>query len=149
LKPAILLAILLIIGAIVLIAAFFLSESALPEHNIDIGGITLIVELADTRESREQGLSGRSELGEDRGLLMAFDQDGSPQIWMKDMLFPLDIIWIGSNGTVVTLKEAVEPCGDACIVFYPTRPAKYVLEVNAGFCESHGLEEGDHAVLRL
>ena len=65
----------------------------------------LSVEVADTQASRELGLSGREKMGDDEGILFVFDTPGRYGFWMKDMQFPLDIIWINQNGVVVNMKE--------------------------------------------
>ena len=59
---------------------------------------------------------------------------------MKDMKFPLDIIWFSSDRKVVYIKQNLLPCSpDNCPVFTPPVDALYVLEVNAGFVETHNI----------
>lgn len=101
----------------------------------------LEAELADTSASRALGLSGRTKMGDDEGLLFAFDKPGRYGFWMKDMNFPLDIIWINENGIVVSLER------DVATSSYPqtfmNQPdASYVLEVNAGMAKKFGLYLG-------
>ncbi len=100
------------------------------------------MDLAITARARMVGLSGRESLDEDRGLLFIFDQPGIYSFWMKDMNFPIDIIWISSDLKIVYIKP------DASPLYYPEtyKPeadAQYVLEVVAGFSEKNNLKIGD------
>lgn len=116
---------------------------------IKIAGKILKVELALTPEEREQGLSGRDKLNEDEGMLFVFDHVDKYSFWMKDMNFPIDIIWISSDLKVVYIKknatpESYLPAGKAGPeTFIPTKEAKYVLEVFSLFSEKNNLKEGD------
>jgi len=108
------------------------SESlALPEASIILGGESFTVELAKTAESVIRGLSKRSFLPNNRGILLVFGRTGYHGIWMKEMRFSLDIVWIDEEGVVVDLRENVSP-ETFPEVFSPISPARYVLEVNAG-----------------
>lgn len=101
----------------------------------------MTVEVADTESSRELGLSGRPSMKDDEGLLFAFDLPGQYGFWMKDMLFPLDIIWINQNGVVVEIERDARP--ESYPQTYMNKsPASYVLEVNAGIAEERGLYIG-------
>jgi uncharacterized protein len=98
-------------------------------------------EVADTKSSRELGLSGRVTMKDGEGLLFVFDNPGRYGFWMKDMQFPLDILWINSSGIVV---EAVH---NATPESYPQTyinalPASYVLELKAGQAKEFGLSLG-------
>ena len=103
----------------------------------------LQVEVADTHASRELGLSGREKMGNDEGLLFVFDEPGRYGFWMKDMKFPLDIIWINQNGVVVDIERKVTP--ESYLkkkTFINKSEAIYVLEINAGLAEKFGLYLG-------
>ena len=111
-------------------------------HYVKIAGVTLKVDLALTPETQEQGLSGRSELKEDESMLFVFNHTDKYPFWMKDMNFPIDIIWIGEDLRVVYIKK------DAKLesypeVFAPDKDARYVLEVFSSFSEKNNLKEGD------
>lgn len=108
------------------------------------------VELAISDADQFRGLSGRASLASDRGMLFVFRQEGNYPFWMKDMKFPLDMIWISSNGTVVDFMNSVVPCsGQVCPGVYPEANASYVLEVNAGVINATGLNVGDEVELKL
>ena len=89
---------------------------------------------------------GKFFLSDEKGMLFIFDDMGYPAIWMKDMLFPIDIAWLDSDFRIVDIAADVSP-QTYPTVFRPELPAKYVLEVNAGFFASRGVKEGD--TLRL
>ncbi|OGC83275.1 hypothetical protein A3D68_00990 [Candidatus Adlerbacteria bacterium RIFCSPHIGHO2_02_FULL_52_17] len=73
--------------------------------------------------------------------MFVFDTEGEWGIWMKDMNFPIDIIWVGQDGTVVTVAKDVSP-DTYPQAFYPSVPARFVLEVPAGFVAAHDIDEG-------
>ena len=108
---------------------------------ISIGSTSISVEIANTPQKRIQGLSGRSTLPEGHGMLFVFDGEGDWGIWMKDMKFSIDIIWADNDGKIVTIARNVAP-QTYPNAFYPEEPARYVLEVPAGFTETHGIAEG-------
>ncbi len=89
------------------------------------------LEVARKSEDLVKGLSGRPNLPPGRGLLMDFSRDGYHGIWMKDMNFPIDIIWLDSGFSVVKIQERAQP-SDYPRVYVPPVPARYVLEVPAG-----------------
>jgi hypothetical protein len=103
----------------------------------------LQVEVADTQASRELGLSYRQTMGNDEGMLFIFEQPGRYGFWMKDMNFPLDIIWINQNGVVVDVQRDLSPeTYREKKTYMNTSDANYVLEINAGMAEKFGLYIG-------
>ena len=103
----------------------------------------LEVEVVDTMASRELGLSGRPKMRDDEGMLFVFDAPGRYGFWMKDMTFPLDIIWINQNGIVVNIERDVTPESyKTKKTFINQSEASYVLEINAGMAKKFGLYLG-------
>jgi uncharacterized membrane protein (UPF0127 family) len=113
-------------------------------HHTDITTPNGVIdaEVVDTKSSREPGLSGRSGMKDNYGMLFKFDVPGKYGFWMKDMKFPLDILWINKNGVVVAIESNFTPES------YLEKPPKtavnspsasYVLEINAGRAEELGL----------
>lgn len=100
------------------------------------------VEVADTPEKREKGLSGREYLPEDTVLLFVFSESEKHGIWMKDMLFSIDIVWLDENYYVVDFKEDVSP-ETFPEAFYPKKKALYVVEGSVGFVEDNDVAIGD------
>ena len=134
---------LVVIIAASLLAGYYLLTQPKTER-IQIGGITLTVELATTPSAQEEGLSNRSSMAADHGMLFVFDQSGQWSFWMHEMLFPLDIIWFNSSRQVVFIEEDLPPCTpNICPVYTPPVAAMYVLEVNAGFVATYGITLGE------
>ncbi len=119
----------------------FTSRTIPPTQTISVGGALVSVEVADTIASRTQGLSGRDSLGINSGLLFVFDEPEEVGIWMKDMKFPIDIIWIDEEGVVIDVVEGATP-ESYPTVYTPYRDATYVLEVNSGFASTHRIRSG-------
>ena len=112
--------------------------SNLKQGKVKIDGVTFNVLVADTPIDRRTGLSGRKEIGTREGMLFVFDQNGKQSIWMKDMLFPIDIIWISENYHIVEIKRDATP-DSYPEVFSNIRPARYVLELPAGSIDTFSL----------
>lgn len=133
--------------------------SACVNVNIDLGDgddtprvkvddVTFEVEVADTRALRTRGLTGRPYLGEREGMLFLPDGPEVGNFWMKGMLFPLDLIWIGRNCRVadITVNVPVPYPGtpdDEIRRYNSYPPAAYTLEVNAGEVDRFGIRVGD------
>jgi len=155
----------MLVGATCLVlAAFFYVQSATQtpppaattqnsaSSTVRIGGETLRVTVAATEMTRKQGLSGRAGLENDEGMLFVFPRDGKYSFWMKDMRFSIDIIWISASdrpsrdgsagGRIVYIAPDVSPATYPEDFVSPT-PARYVLEVPAGFTGAHGVRVGD------
>lgn len=115
--------------------------------SVKIKGLILHVELAITPDQQEKGLSIKNNLTNNEGMLFPFNTTGDYSFWMKDMKFPLDIIWINSNNEIVHIEKNLQPC--IFILFCPSYspPAnsnsKYVLEVNANYTTKNNIIVGD------
>ncbi len=116
-----------------------------------IHGKTIKLEIADSIEEKEKGLSQREALSEDTGMLFLFDKPGKYQFWMKDMQFPIDIIYI-NNEKVVTIYKDVQHTIDNVPnlnLYQPKQDANRVLELNGGKADELKLKEGDSLKLNL
>lgn len=116
-------------------------------QTIYIGSKSLDVAVADTPAERIQGLSGTPELKNFEGMLFIFDTDARHGIWMKDMLMPLDILWIDKNLKVVHIEKNVQPSSYPSTTFSPPVDARFVLEVNAHFASTVKVDVGDRLTL--
>lgn len=94
-------------------------------------GSAINAQVAMTQAEREKGLSGRKCIGAQTGMLFIFDKPGNYAFWMKDMRFPIDIIWLSDTKKVVQLDSSVQPNSYPNSLL-PAYPAKYVLEMAAG-----------------
>ena len=114
----------------------------------NLKSVNLDIEVADTPEKRIKGLSGRENLPENVGLLFVYDKPGLYGIWMKDMNFPVDVIWLDKDFKVVNIAQNISP-DSFPQVFEPKAPALYILEVNTGFAEQNIIEIGDRVDLNI
>ncbi len=80
---------------------------------------------------REKGLGSRVELASGRGMLFIFDDRGEHCFWMKDMKFPIDIVWLDETKTIIAKEVNVSP-ETYPRSFCPGQPSKYVIEVKSG-----------------
>lgn len=117
------------------------------KEQITIGGATVFAYVADTPVKRTRGLSGKSELALNEGMFFIFEYPTIPEFWMKDMFFPIDIVWIGEDKRVVATSDNLSP-DSYPEVFSPQTPVMYVLEVPAGFVLKNGIKSGDEMVVR-
>jgi uncharacterized membrane protein (UPF0127 family) len=117
------------------------------KSNATLRDIPLVVEIAQTTKQWEKGLSGRSDLGDLDGMLFVFSHYHVPIFWMKDMTFPIDMIWISGGKVVdITLSAKVET-GDKLPTYSPRVPVNMILETRAGWVEENGITLGDSLVI--
>ena len=103
--------------------------------------IKIDIEIADNDYERQLGLMNRQSMEEMQGMLFIFPQERYQSFWMMNTLFSLDIIFVNSNKEIVTIHKDTTPLSERS---YPsTEPAQFVVEVNAGFCDSHNIKLGD------
>lgn len=116
------------------------------QKSLKIGSVEIKITVAKTEETRKKGLSGVKSLADNEGLLFVFPEKSEPVFWMKDMLIPIDIIWIAGGKIVKIDKNIPAPVPgsvDASLKLYkPGIPVNYVLEVNAGFSDKNKLKVG-------
>ena len=79
-------------------------------------------------------------------MLFIFQGEDFYAFWMKNMNFPLDLIWANKEKVIVDLTQNVKPCDGACFSFTPKEKVLYVLEVNAGFIKKHKVKVGEKLV---
>lgn len=117
----------------------------LPTMQVVTPSGTIVVELADTPAARSAGLSNRERLTGVDGLLLKWDVPGRHRIWMAEMRFALDLVWLGPNGRVVAVLNDVPPCqADPCPLYEPdgTDRSVAVLEMPAGAAASRRIAVG-------
>jgi uncharacterized protein len=135
--------IVLVLAALALAGCGSSRSNAAQPVIVHFGGGDVRAEVAATDSAREQGLSGRASLAEDRGMLFVYRDHRERIYWMKGMRFPIDIVWI-DRGRVTGVEPNVPVPTDANLPLYPSRvPADHVLEVRAGWAAGHGVERGD------
>ncbi|MBU6430972.1 MAG: DUF192 domain-containing protein [Patescibacteria group bacterium] len=103
------------------------------------------VYLADTEEKRIKGLGERTSIPVDYGMFFIFDGSDYQSIWMKDMLFSIDIIWIDENFNIVHIEKNISP-DTYPKIFTPPFKVRYVLELNSGMSDFYDLKTGEKAI---
>jgi uncharacterized membrane protein (UPF0127 family) len=108
------------------------------------GPASVRLEVAATDAARTKGLMFRQTLAEGDGMLFVFGEAGDHGFWMKNTFIPLDFVWLSASGEVVDVRANVPPClSDPCSSYASGKPARAVLEVNAGFAAAHGVRPGE------
>ena len=131
-----------------IISSFFIYSKA--KNQVCINNHCFIVELAKTDEERKKGLMFKEELGLNEGMLFVFEKEGEYSFWMKDVLIPLDIIWINESKEIVFISKNNQPCEKSfCPSINPNKKAKYVLELNEGVADKINLKIRDKAIFDI
>lgn len=134
-------AIFVFVGMSSLIFKLGRDNSPLPQK-IRIGNTVIDLQLALTKTDQEIGLAKFSSLPENEGMLFIFNKPDTYSFWMKDMKFPIDIIWISEDFKIIHIEKSLSP--DTYPQGYaPKDKALYVLEVNAGFSDTHSFTIGE------
>jgi hypothetical protein len=102
---------------------------------------TIKVEIAETAIEQNRGLQLRKSLPENTGMLFIYEHEQPLAFWMKDTYIPLDIIYINESLEIVSIIENATPLNETPLP--STAPAKYVVEVAAGFCAANNITLGD------
>ena len=119
-------------------------ESGAEIYELQIGDETLMVEVADTDESRATGLMHREELNENHGMLFVFPESDYRAFWMRNTLIPLSIAYIDERPRILEIHD-MAPLDETPV---PSRyPARYALEVNQGAFDRLGIAPGDRITL--
>jgi len=104
--------------------------------------VTIDIEIADTDSARERGMMQREGFPNDRsGMLFRFDQAQPRSFWMSNTPVALDIIFVSADSQIVNIAKYTTPFSNER--YRSGDPAQFVVEVPAGFADSHGLLEGD------
>ncbi|MEL7313534.1 MAG: DUF192 domain-containing protein [Cyanobacteria bacterium J06559_3] len=112
---------------------------------VELGGRTVDLEVAETTEEQAIGLMFRESLADDRGMLFPVDPPRPASFWMWNVEIPLDMLFI-ANGEVVAIEVKVPPCLEepSCPTYGPEGvPVDAVIEVRGGLAEDLGVEVGD------
>lgn len=124
--------------------------AASDDVRVELRGQEFKVELADNPSERERGLMYRDQMAADAGMLFLFDRQEPQAFWMKNTRIPLDILYYDESWTLVAWSLNTPPCslGDQCPSYPSRKPARYVLELNAGTIDKIGAQLGDKLVVK-
>lgn len=106
-------------------------------------GIELEVWVANSERGRYRGLSEKGTLGKREGMLFDWKSFGVHGLTMRDMSFPIDMVFLGEDGRVQRIVERVQPEDEQTY----TGVCQYALEVPSGFCDTHGIGTAHTATL--
>ncbi|MEB1608854.1 DUF192 domain-containing protein [Xanthomonas campestris pv. campestris] len=111
---------------------------------VELAGTRYQVELARNDADRAKGLMFRDAMADDHGMLFVHDRQEPLAYWMKNTKIALDILYFDNERRLVSQQRDVPPCsaGDACPPYPSKRPARYVLELNAGQAAKLSLQDG-------
>lgn len=128
-----------------LIIITMIGVTSLKTPTANINNHTFKLEIAKTQQEKEIGLSKKKILEKNAGMLFLFEKPGYYPFWMKDMKFPIDIIYI-RNDRIVTIHKNVKPPknpNDRLPLYNSKEPADTILEINAGLAQKYNIKEGD------
>ncbi len=111
--------------------------------NSQSGMRTFTAKVAETDEARAQGLSGTSFLTPNDALLMIFPYSDTWGIWMKDMNYSIDVVWLNESFEVIHTERSMHPSSYPDNVYRPRKPARYVVELPEATISKLYLKVGD------
>lgn len=113
-----------------------------PTAEIDNHTFNLYVAKSD--KDKQIGLSKYKNIDNTKGMVFSFSKPNYYPFWMKEMKFPIDIIYIKDGKIVTIYKNVPTPTNDSSLPIYNSKaPADRVLEVNAGLSQKYNFKEGD------
>jgi uncharacterized membrane protein (UPF0127 family) len=107
--------------------------------------VVVTCEVASSHEERLMGLMLRGELPVDKGMLFVYESPHNVSFWMKNVLIPLDIIFLDENGTVINVEEAdieINVPDEELKRYFSASPAKWIVEINQGLCKLYDIDVG-------
>jgi uncharacterized protein len=118
---------------------------------VTVKGFELNADVPITSELMAKGLAVKNQLKENEAMLFIFEESAQHSFWMKDMKFPIDIIWLGSDGKVVHIEQNLQPCVSVfiCPSYTPNTDSLYVLETAAGLTQRHNISVGTNIDIEL
>jgi len=119
--------------------------------SVYVGSKAIDVLVADSLPKLMLGLMHMDSLGKSDGMLFIFGREARHRIWMLNMLFPIDIIWLSKQLIVVDIVEDAKPCSSIfrCKTYLPGEKALYVLELKAHMAKRLGIHKGVKLKLKL
>ena len=120
------------------------------QTTVAVRNSTFIVDIAITAKEKEIGLGYRESLPSDHGMLFVYDHKEIYSYWMRNMKFPIDIVWIDDR-TIVDITKNVPVSGKPVSelpIYHPIVPADKVLEINAGLSDRYGIFVGDKIIIK-
>lgn len=111
----------------------------MPVVELSAGLYRIEAEVADTFATRAEGLMHRRQMPGNRGMLFVFERSAKHCMWMRNTLIPLSVAFLDESGVIVNIED-MEPQTE--ITHCAAQPARYALEMNAGWFSAHKLAVG-------
>ncbi len=127
------------------------SNSGYRQVNVTVNHVKLVADIAENNTQKSKGLSVKDTLKESEGMLFVFSTEREHSFWMKNMKFPIDIIWLDDDQEVVHVEHSLEPCipDSFCPTYKPDRNSLYVLETAAGFAQKYNVTDNTYIDFKL
>ena len=120
-------------------------QTGLPKTTVRVvnngGTYNITADVAATDVSRSTGLMYVTYMPEDNGMLFVFDDEQPRSFWMQNTYIQLDMLFLDTSGAIVDINAQAQP--QSTTTYTSRAPARYVLEVNGGWCARHGVDVGD------
>ena len=141
------------VGILAIIVLFALIQAQINSgrmHQVQIinsegKAVIFNVEVADNETVMKKGLSGRASLPQESGMFFVLEDEAKLGFWMKDMNFPIDMVFFNKDLTVTEINENAIPCSAECPVYFTQAPAQYALEINEGLAKKYNIAKGNKA----
>lgn len=130
----------------------FTDDAKYLKAEVEIGKIKLFSDIAITELQKQKGLAIKDSLNENQSMMFLFPSVNKQSFWMKDMRFPIDILWIDENDKIVHIEHSLSPCERwtlFCTSYQPDSNSLYVLETVSGLTDKYDIKEGDVVYFRI
>lgn len=129
-----------ILAVLLAFSAAAASAQQLPMVELTAGFHRIEAEVAANNAARMQGLMQRKSMPPQRGMLFVFERDGQHCMWMKNTFLPLSVAFLDAQGRILNIEDMQPQTEDNHCA---ARPARYALEMNAGWFAQRGIKRGD------
>lgn len=135
----------LIAALIWLVCSTFLGKNS---TTLKLGSAVFTARIATTEAERAKGLSGTRYLAPNQAMLFVFPEPGYWGMWMRDMRYPIDILWISKDNEIVHMEQMVQPSSYPA-VFESKQPALYVVELPAASIKTYRIKIGQKVDIEI
>ncbi len=127
--------------AVVALVAAVAAPSARAQSVMELtaGFHRIAAEVAFTEEARMTGLMFRKQMAANQGMLFVFPIAARHCMWMRNTLIPLSVAFLDDQGHIINVEEMLPQTEDSHCA---AKPARFALEMNAGWFKSRGLAAG-------
>lgn len=140
----------IIAGLFVIVGAtILLWQMRIDDSKLLLGGTQFHTTVMKSGVELQQGLSGTSSLPADHAMVFVFPTNGKWSMWMKDMKYSIDIMWLNSDKQVVHIVKNASPASYPGTEYEPDVPSRYVIELPSGTVDKLGIKKGDFARLPI